>query len=43
MSRELIACLDALEADDDVRVIVLTGAGEKAFCAGADMARGRRR
>src|SRR5574341_1275420 len=38
MSGELIACLDALEADDDVRVIVLTGAGEKAFCAGADMA-----
>jgi enoyl-CoA hydratase len=38
MSRELVECLDALEADDDVRVIVLTGAGEKAFCAGADMA-----
>ena len=38
MSAELIECLDALEADDEVRVIVLTGAGEKAFCAGADMA-----
>jgi enoyl-CoA hydratase len=38
MSSELIECLDGLEADDDVRVIVLTGAGEKAFCAGADMA-----
>jgi enoyl-CoA hydratase/carnithine racemase len=38
MSAELIACLDSLEADDGVRVIVLTGAGEKAFCAGADMA-----
>lgn len=38
MSRELIECLDALEADDDTRVIVLTGAGDKAFCAGADMA-----
>jgi enoyl-CoA hydratase len=38
MARELIECLDALEADDEVRVIVLTGAGEKAFCAGADMA-----
>jgi enoyl-CoA hydratase len=37
MSRELIECLDALDADDDVRVIVLTGAGEKSFCAGADM------
>ncbi len=38
MSAELIECLDSLEGDDDVRVIVLTGAGEKAFCAGADMA-----
>ena len=38
MSAELIECLDALEADEEVRVIVLTGAGEKAFCAGADMA-----
>lgn len=26
-----------LETDDDVRVVVLTGAGEKAFCVGADM------
>ena len=38
MSREMIEALDALEADDDIRVIVLTGAGDKAFCAGADMA-----
>lgn len=37
MSREVIECLDALEADDDVRVITLTGVGEKSFCAGADM------
>jgi crotonobetainyl-CoA hydratase len=27
----------AIEANGDVRVIVLTGAGERAFCAGADM------
>jgi len=38
MSNDVIACLDALEADEGVRVIALTGAGEKAFCAGADMA-----
>lgn len=35
---ELIDALDRLEDDDAVNVIVLTGAGEKAFCAGADMA-----
>jgi enoyl-CoA hydratase len=27
-------------ADDDVRVVVLTGAGDKAFCAGADLGGG---
>lgn len=37
MSSELIECLDSLENDEAVRVIVLTGAGERAFCAGADM------
>ncbi len=37
MARELIECLDAFEADDDVGVVILTGAGDKAFCAGADM------
>ena len=38
MADELVRCLDALDANSDVRVIVLTGAGDKAFCAGADMA-----
>lgn len=38
MADELVRCLDALDANPDVRVIVLTGAGDKAFCAGADMA-----
>jgi enoyl-CoA hydratase len=36
--RELIAALDALREDADVRVVVLTGAGGKAFVAGADIA-----
>jgi enoyl-CoA hydratase len=29
--------LDRLEADPEARVIVITGAGDKAFCAGADL------
>ncbi len=36
--RELIAALDVLAVDDQVRVIVLAGAGDKAFAAGADVA-----
>ncbi|MGH7481641.1 MAG: enoyl-CoA hydratase/isomerase family protein [Longimicrobiales bacterium] len=35
--REIIAVLDALREDGDVRVLVFTGAGEKAFIAGADI------
>ena len=37
MLRDLVAALDAAKADDSVRVVVLTGAGDKAFCAGADL------
>jgi enoyl-CoA hydratase len=33
----LEAMLASIEADDAVRVVVLTGAGERAFCAGADI------
>jgi enoyl-CoA hydratase len=29
--------LDSFEADDDARVLVLTGAGDVSFCAGADL------
>ncbi len=29
--------LNVIEADDAIRVVVLTGAGERAFCAGADI------
>ncbi len=35
---ELHACFAALRADPAVRVAILTGAGEKAFVAGADIA-----
>ena len=34
---ELTALLPELDLRDDVRVIVLTGAGDKAFCSGADL------
>jgi enoyl-CoA hydratase len=34
---ELRDCLQEVVADDDVRVVILTGAGEKAFVAGADI------
>jgi enoyl-CoA hydratase/carnithine racemase len=35
---QLLAQLDALEDDDGVRAIILTGAGPRAFSAGADIA-----
>ncbi|WP_396612306.1 3-hydroxyacyl-CoA dehydrogenase NAD-binding domain-containing protein [Haloferax sp. S1W] len=34
---DLSAALDTLEADDEVRAILLTGAGDRAFSAGADV------
>lgn len=34
---ELREALAAAKADPDVRVVVLSGAGDKAFCAGADL------
>jgi enoyl-CoA hydratase/carnithine racemase len=40
MMRELIDAFDRVDADDDVRVVIVTGAGERAFCAGADLGGG---
>jgi crotonobetainyl-CoA hydratase len=34
---ELVRIWEAIEANREVRVVVLTGAGERAFCTGADM------
>src|SRR4051812_32363645 len=35
--RDLRARLAEIKADPDARVVVLTGAGDRSFCAGADL------
>jgi enoyl-CoA hydratase len=37
MTEQLMGALDELEGDEAVRALVVTGAGEKAFCAGSDV------
>lgn len=37
LADRLLEVLDALEADDSVRAVILTGSGERAFSAGADI------
>jgi len=37
MGQEIIAAMDDIDADDSVRAVIFTGAGERAFCAGADL------
>ena len=36
----LAGLVEGLRVDDDARVVVLTGAGDRVFCAGADLAAG---
>ncbi len=43
MLRELSDAIDRADRDESLRVIVVTGAGERAFCAGADRAEIERR
>ena len=40
MMAEMIAAFDEADADDAVRAVIVTGAGERAFCAGADLSQG---
>ena len=37
MIKEMTDAFDRIDADDDVRAVVVTGAGDRAFCAGADL------
>ena len=39
MVRDLLGAIDEVDADDDVRAVILTGRG-RAFCAGADLSAG---
>jgi enoyl-CoA hydratase/carnithine racemase len=39
MMKELLVAFDEIDADDDVRAVIMTGAG-RAFCAGADLGAG---
>lgn len=34
---EIVDALETFEVDDDISAIIITGSGEKAFCAGADI------
>ena len=40
MMFEMIEAFDLTDADDDVRAVIVTGHGERAFCAGADLSQG---
>ena len=40
MMQEIIAAFDITDADDNVGAVIVTGRGERAFCAGADLSEG---
>ena len=40
MMKDMIAAFDRADATDDVRAVIVTGSGERAFCAGADLGSG---
>jgi enoyl-CoA hydratase/carnithine racemase len=37
MMAEMIDAFDRIDADDEVRAVIVTGHGDRAFCAGADL------
>jgi enoyl-CoA hydratase/carnithine racemase len=37
MMQEMCAAFDLVDADDSVRAVIVTGSGDRAFCAGADL------
>jgi enoyl-CoA hydratase len=37
MGEDLLACFDGFQRDRDVRAVVFTGAGDRAFCSGGDL------
>jgi enoyl-CoA hydratase/carnithine racemase len=37
MMKDLLKVIDRTDADDEVKAVVVTGAGDRAFCAGADL------
>lgn len=37
---DLLAIFDRIDADDEVKAVIVTGAGDRAFCAGADLSTG---
>ena len=40
MMKEMVAAFDMADADDAVRAVIVTGSGDRAFCAGADLGTG---
>ena len=40
MMYEMIEAFDITDADDSVRAVIVTGSGDRAFCAGADLSEG---
>ena len=40
MMYEMIEAFDITDADDNIRAVIVTGSGERAFCAGADLSEG---